>query len=184
MANSTTTKESPSIPWLFLGGVLTLLIGFGISYFGGFLLNGGGNCVRPTNKVPGLALVGLGIAVFTLGALLLARIEPVRGSQLSLITVAFIMAPLPSGAAYLINFLGNYVRRTGSTTIQAILVALGIFQLAFAATWAWEVSQPGAVRISVQAFLWPVLADFGVVCLMLAALPACAQSKRVEQTSA
>jgi hypothetical protein len=163
-------RDSPQIPWLFLGGVLTLLIGFGLSFFGGFFFNGGHEKVVPHNRLPYVALVGLGIAVFALGSHILARIEQLRGSEFSLVTVAFITAPLPAIAGLLFNFLGNYLRRTGSTTVQVILIAAGFFLLALAGTWAWDLHRSNVIRFNFQAFVWPIIADFGIACLLLATL--------------
>jgi hypothetical protein len=177
MSTSTPAQESPRIPWSFLGGVLTLLIGFGISYFGGFFFNGGRTQVPPTDKVPYLALVGLGVAIFALGGFWMARMEQLRGPDLSLAIVAFIMTPLPSLAALLFNYVGNYLRRTGSTAVQGILIGVGIFLLAVAGNWAWGVHHTRVVGVNVRAFVWPVLADFGVVCLVLAALPMLARTE-------
>jgi hypothetical protein len=144
---------------------------FGISFFGGFFFNGGRDNVPPQNKLPYLAWIGLGVTVFALGSYLLARLEQVRGPDLSLITVVFLMAPFPAIAGFIINVLGNYLRRTGSTTVQMILIGVGIFLLVLAGNWAWDLHQSGVVHVDLQAFTWPILADFGTVCLVLAALP-------------
>ena len=171
MSTSTPLQKSPQIPWPFLGGILVLLIGFFISFFGRFFFNGGRQNVMPQNKLPYLALVGVGVALFALGGYLLARIDQVRGPDLSLIVVVFIMTPLPSLAAYVINLVGNYLRRTNSAVVQMIVMGVGIFLLTLAGSWAWDLHQSGAVRVDFQAVTWPILADFGVVCLVLAALP-------------
>jgi hypothetical protein len=159
------------VPWGFLGGIFILLIGFAISLFGGFFFNGGRDNVAPQNRLPYLACVGLGVAVFALGSYLLARIEQVRGPDLSLVTVVFVMTPFPSIVGYLIHFLGNYLRRTGSTAVQAILIGVGAFLLALAGNWAWDLHQCGVVRINFQAVTWPILADLSIVCFVLAAVP-------------
>ncbi len=56
------------------------------------------------------------------------------------------MMPLPSLAAYLINFLGNYMRRTSSTALQVVLIGVGVFLLTLAGSWAWDLHQVGLVR--------------------------------------
>jgi hypothetical protein len=179
MATSPAAQASPRIPWLYLGGVLMLLIGFGVSYFGGFFFNGGRNHVPPADKLPYVGLVVLGIAVFALGGFLLASIDQVRGADMSLLCITLLMVPVPSLAALLFNFVGNYLRRTRSANVQIILVAAGIFLLGLAGNWAWSIHQSGVVRASFQAFVWPVLADFGAVSLVLAALPALIQPEHV-----
>jgi uncharacterized membrane protein YczE len=171
MSTATPASTPVRIPWLYLGGLVTLLVGFAISYFGGFFLNGGPEQRLPQNKLPYLAWIALGVAVFAAGAYLLARIDQVRGPELSLMVVAFIMMPLPALLAYLINLTGNYLRRTSATTLQMILISVGIFLLALGGAWAWDNLQARVVRFDLRAFTWPLLADLGVVCLLLAALP-------------
>jgi hypothetical protein len=171
MSISTQAQGSPRVPWLFLGGLFTIFIGFGISYLGGFFFNGGRDNLPPPNKFPYLGWITLGIIVFALGSFLLASMDRVRGADLSLVAVAFIMMPLPSLVSYLINYLGNYLRRTASTTAQVVLIAAGVFLIALAANWAWDLHQARVVRVDFQAFAWPILADFGVVSLLLAFLP-------------
>jgi hypothetical protein len=177
MSSPLPTDESPRVPWPFLIGVFILLVGFFLSFFGGFFFNGGHERLPPQNKIPALALVVLRVAFFAFGSYLLAVMDQVRGKDLSLVMVLFIFTPLPAISALAFNYLGNYLRRTGSTGVQVILIGAAIFALALSGGWAWDLHRSGVVRASLQAFAWPILLDLGVACALLAAVPSLAQSR-------
>jgi drug/metabolite transporter (DMT)-like permease len=184
MSSTSPIQDPPRVPWIYLGGLLLVFIGFMISVMGGFFFNGGPNKLPPHDKLPYLAVIGLGVAVFAFGSYVLARLEQVRSSDLSLIIVAFIMVPIPALVSYSIHFLGNYLRRTASATVQVILVGVGVFLLTLAVNWAWTLHEGGVARVDFQAFAWPICADLGVVCLLLAALPMFEKNESVPAASA
>jgi hypothetical protein len=171
MSNDTPQQETPSIPWMYLGGFLVLFIGMAVSFFGGFFFAGGPQAGTPPDKGLGLGLAIVGIAVFAVGSFLLARAEQLTGKQMSMIFVTFLMTPLPSAVAIGIHFLGNYLRKNTQTAVQAILLGVGVFLLALAGAWAWDVSQRNTTSLDLRAFAWALLADLGVSALLLAALP-------------
>jgi uncharacterized YccA/Bax inhibitor family protein len=171
VSTATKTHESPQIPWGYLGGYLVFFIGLGISFLGGFMFAGGPHGSVPRDKQTCLAIIGVGLVVFAFGSFLIARSEQIRGCHMGGLIVCFLMTPLPSLAGLLINFLGNYLRKTASTPLQVVLIAVGIFLLTLAGNWGWALSHGGIPRIDFRAFVWVIFADLGVACLVLAALP-------------
>jgi hypothetical protein len=171
MSRETTTRDAPRMPWAYLGGYLVFFLGLAGCILGEICISGGPRGVPPIDKRTCLALIGLAIAISAGGSLLMARSEQIRGCHLSGLIVCFVMTPLPSLLGLLINFLGNHLRKTASTTLQVILIGAGFFLLALAVSWGWNLFQAGAARQDFRTFTWAILADLGVISLLLAALP-------------
>jgi hypothetical protein len=171
MSIATTTRETPRMPWAYLGGYLAFFLGLAGCILGEICFCGGPRGVPPMDKRTCLALIGLAIAVSAAGSLLMARSEQIRSCHLSGLIVCFVMTPLPSLVGLLINLLGNHLRKTASTTLQVILIGAGFFLLALSVSWGWNLFQAGAARQDFRAFAWAILADLGVISLLLAALP-------------
>jgi hypothetical protein len=51
------------------------------------------------------------------------------------------------------------------------LVGVGVFLLALAGHWFWEILQGGMEAQEIQSMAWVFLANFGIISLLLAATP-------------
>jgi hypothetical protein len=171
-------REVPRMPWVYLGGYLLFFVGLAGCILGEVCFSGGPRGVPYIDKRTCLVIIGLAIAISSAGSLLMAQSEQIRGCHLSGLIVCFVMTPLPSLVGLLINLLGNCLRRTGSTVLQVILIAAGIFLLTLAGSWGWDLYRAGAGRQDFRTFAWAIVADFGVIFLLLAAVPALSPTER------
>ncbi len=170
MATAPTPQPEPvTIPWAYLGGYLLFFVGLFFTFIGGWEYSGGHTGVPSADKLVPLTLVFIGLATFVGGSFIMARAEQVRSNQMAFLMVCLIMTPLPSLVALGVHFVGNYMRRTASAPVQVILVAAGVFLLALAANWGWETHD--ALRRDFRAFSWALLANLGLVAILLACLP-------------
>jgi hypothetical protein len=168
----TAAQETPSIPWLFLGGYFLFFIGLALSLVGGFESAGPRANARPSmNQTSALVLVALGIAVSAAGSLILIRSEQIRRCHFAGLLVIFVMTPIPAFLGLGINYLGAQLRKAANVTVAVILVGAGVFLLALAGSWSSAVLHGGTGARDLRPGAWPIVANLGVVALLLAATP-------------